>query len=105
LRPHYEEILATWQKKLQSAGLNEVEIEALSHLTLDAQSESLEAANFEEFRQELDGQALLMETKGLLEARVIAGLGIYLECCLPYLFAAGSKGREPAAALARLIAG
>ena len=104
LRPHHTAIRAAWEKKLHAAGLIEQEIDALSHLTLDAQSELLGSKNFDEIREELESQALLLEGKGLLESEVVAGLGIYLECCLPYLFAAGPKGREPAVALARVIA-
>jgi signal transduction histidine kinase len=104
LRPHHGEIQTTWRRKLHSAGLIEQEIEALSHLSVDAQSDLLEDGDFEGFREELESQALLLEGKGIAEAQVILGLGIYLECCLLHLTASAAKGREAAAALTRLIA-
>ena len=103
LRPHYDEILASWQKKLRAAGLSDEEIESLGSLTLDAQSELLEAGNYDDLRREFEGQALILEGRGLPEAQAIVAMGLYLECCLPHLFAAGAKGREPSLALARLI--
>ena len=38
------------------------------------------------------------------QAYSAAALGFYLECCLPYLLSTDKKGKEPALALARLVA-
>jgi signal transduction histidine kinase len=105
LRPHYDEILAAWQTKLHAAGLSDEEIESLASLTLDAQSELLEAVNYDGLQHELERRALGLEGRGLPEAQLIVAMGLYLECCLPHLFAAGAKGKEPALALTRLIGG
>jgi signal transduction histidine kinase len=104
LQPHHEAIRTEWRKKLGRAGMIAREIDAFSHLTIDAQSELLNAGDFDEFRRELEAQALLLETRGISEAQVAIALGLYLECCMPHLFAAGGHGREPAMAVIQLIA-
>ncbi|MBI4464286.1 MAG: histidine kinase dimerization/phosphoacceptor domain-containing protein, partial [Acidobacteria bacterium] len=104
IRPHFAEIQTAWRKKLGIAGLTAEEVGALGPLTLEAQQENLQAGNFEAYRHELDGQAEVLQNKGLVGAHAIIALGLYLESCLPYLLAAGAKGKEPTLALARLVA-
>src|SRR4026207_2047316 len=104
IRPDSKQIHTAWRRKLCVAGLTEEEIEILSSVALDDQNEHLQAANFEAYHYDLERLALALESKGLTEAQVILGLGLYLECCLPYLFAAGQKGKEPAVALAGMVA-
>ena len=103
LRPHYDEILASWQKKLRAAGLSEEAIESLAPLTFDAQDELLDAGNYDDLRREFEGQALILEGRGLPEAQAIVAMGLYLESCLPHLISLGAKGRESSLALTRLI--
>ncbi len=104
LRPHFAEIQAAWRKRLASAGIGEEACKELWPLTLEAQHQKLEVGNLEAYWQELERQGQVLERSGLSEADTAAALGFYLECCLPYLLGANQKGKEPALALARLVA-
>jgi signal transduction histidine kinase len=103
LRPHQREIRAEWHRKVRGLGLIEQEIEAISRATFDADS-GLLSSNLESFQEHFESEALVLEAKGVAEEQLIVGMGAYLECCLPYLFAAGQKGKAPAIAVVRLVA-
>jgi signal transduction histidine kinase len=104
VRPHFSKIRIAWRKKLGIAGLSTDEIEALAPLALEAHYEHLTSANFEAYRQDLERHAHVLQGNGLVGAQPVIALGLYLECCLPYLLAAGPKGNDPIMALTRLVA-
>ncbi|OFW10844.1 MAG: hypothetical protein A3H27_05405 [Acidobacteria bacterium RIFCSPLOWO2_02_FULL_59_13] len=104
IRPHFAAIQAAWRKKLASAGIGEDTSEVLLPLTLEGQGRNLEHGNLEAYRQELERHGQALERSGVSQAYSAAALGFYLECCLPYLLSTDKKGKEPALALARLVA-
>ena len=104
IRPHFSKIRTAWRKKLGSAGLSAVEVEALLPLSLETHFQLLSSADFETYSQELEKHAQVLQGKGLVGAHSAIALGLYLECCLPYLLMAGVKGQEPIIALTRLVA-
>lgn len=104
LGPHFADIQAGWRKRLADIGIGEEEMRALFPLTLEAQRQNLVTGNFDAYRQELDRQGKILERMGVPQAHIAASFGFYLECCLPYLIRTNSKEKNPAWALARLLA-
>src|SRR5262245_857667 len=94
LRPHLRDIRAAWQKRLRSLGLIDQEIEALARLVPSPDSEWWTAFTVDKFQEEMESQALVLEARGLHEAQICEALGIYLECCLPYVLSTGKSGEK-----------
>ena len=104
LSPHFADIRAEWEKRLASTGIGEEELKALFPLTVEAQHQNLGTGNFDAYRQDLDRQGQVLERIGIPQAQIAASLGFYFECCLPYLVGTTQRKRDPAWALARLVA-
>ncbi|MBI2816619.1 MAG: sensor histidine kinase [Acidobacteria bacterium] len=104
LRPNFKQIDAAWRERLASVGVKPQAADVLAPLMLHAQEHNLRAQSLDNYKSEVESLGKVLERSGVSEADAAAAFTFYLECCLPYLSKPKERSKEPAAAVARLIA-